>query len=113
MTKQLTRRVSSTEYRTELHLDEFVDVVDSLGRVWDSLKHPRDRFGRFIRTFSTIKFNLPGESGRANQHSGVVQGVDRDGTLTAEITGVPKGGDESLVGKIIKLENRKVRVRSG
>ena len=82
-------RFHTTELQTMMHADEFIVVIDSLGRRWNPLLHPRDSKGRFIRTFSFVTFDLPG-GGTA---SGRVSGIDKDGNLLVKVQGVTPGAD--------------------
>jgi hypothetical protein len=112
---QRERVLATTEYRTPTeHYEEFIKITDSLGRVWDAIKHPRDHLGRFIRTFSDIKFSMPGEHGAGTGYSGRVLGVDKDGTLHAEVSGVAPGAAPGgpQVGDVVRLNNDDVEVQT-
>jgi hypothetical protein len=103
----------TTEYQSPFgHYEEFVKVLGTDGVVWDSLKHPRDRYGRFIRTFSHIKFNLNGTSGDTSKLSGDVMGVDPD-KVKVKVTGVPEGAPPGgpQVGDEIFIHRNQVEVQ--
>jgi len=102
-------RYHTTEHRSQMHGDEFIVVVDSLGRRWNPLLHPRDQNGRFIRTFSFVTFDLPG-GGTA---SGRVSGIDRDGNLLVKVQGTTPGADPRIVENgYVKVPHDKVSVRT-
>jgi hypothetical protein len=59
-------------------------IVDSLGRIWKPWLHPRDHKGRFIQTFGSVKFRTK-KGGEFNDASGVVENMDRDGSIWVRI----------------------------
>lgn len=64
-------------------------IIDSLGRRWDPLLHPRDRFGRFINTGGFFRWLMNGV-----WHRGQVSRIDSDGVIHARSVGndrVPDG----------------------
>src|SRR3954470_18443378 len=102
-------RSHTTEFIRRAPGDEFLVVIDSLGRTWNPLLHPRDENGRFIRTFSFVTFELPG-GGTA---SGRVAGIDRDGKLLVKVQGVTPGADPRIdESGYIKVPHDKVQVRT-
>lgn len=106
-------RHAAMDYLNQGHYDEFVDVIDSLGRRWNPLKHPRDRLGRFIRTFSTVVFNVPGVRGLGSSITGRVSGIDRDENVLVKVEGVGKNAPEGLkVGDYVKVPQDQVAVQT-
>jgi hypothetical protein len=102
-------RYASTELMNQGHRGEFIVVIDSMGRKWNPLLHPRDENGRFIRTFSFVTFDLPG-GGTA---SGRVAGIDRDGNLLVRVQGVTPGADPRVdANGYVKVPHDKVQVRT-
>jgi hypothetical protein len=101
-------RYVTTDFLSLDHRDEFVEIIDSLGRKWNPLKHPRDSKGRFIRTFSFVTFDMPG-GGTA---SGRVLGIDKDGSLLVKVKGVTPGGPQEVKDKYVKVPHDKVEVRT-
>lgn len=66
-------------------------IIDSLGRRWDPLRHPRDRYGRFINTGGFLRW-LAGASGEWLR--GQVSRIDSDGNIHVRSVGndrVPDG----------------------
>lgn len=64
-------------------------IIDSLGRRWDPLLHPRDRFGRFINTGGFFRWLMGGV-----WHRGQVSRIDSDGVIHARSVGndrIPDG----------------------
>lgn len=59
-------------------------IRDILGRWWDPSLHPRDRKGRFIRTFGSVKIGLS-SNGPSNDISGSVLFIDGN---TSEVLAV-------------------------
>jgi hypothetical protein len=108
MSTPTVHRYHTTEYLSRMHGDEFIVVIDALGRRWNPLKHPRDSKGRFIRTFSFVTFDLPG-GGTA---SGRVSGIDRDGNLLVKVQGVTPGAPPGMEGGYVKVPHDKVTVRT-
>ncbi len=60
-------------------------VVDSLGREWDPLEHPRGRDGKFIHTFKRIRAFLDGVS-TDPWMTGEVTKINGDGTIRVRVT---------------------------
>lgn len=92
-------RVSaSSSYSPDGHGHEFVSIIDSLGRIWNSLHHPRDRYGRFIRTFSTVKWSPQGRDPRSKKPTwtGRVEGVDKDGSALVNVTAADPGNEQGI-----------------
>jgi hypothetical protein len=101
-------RHANTEFMNLGHRDEFIDIIDSLGRLWNPLKHPRDSEGKFIRTFSFVTFDLPG----GGSASGRVAGIDKDGSLLVKVQGVTPGAPEGMQDSYVKVPHDKVTVRT-
>src|SRR3954469_16490176 len=104
----IVHRYHTTEFISRAHGDEFIVVIDSLGRRWNPLLHPRDQNGRFIRTFSFVTFDLPGGAttpgGSGGSVSGRVSGIDRDGNLLVKVTGVTSGAPPGVqAGDYVKV----------
>lgn len=57
-------------------------IIDSLGRRWDPLLHPRDRFGRFIETGGFLRWLSKGKWLR-----GQVARIDSDGNIHVRSAG--------------------------
>jgi hypothetical protein len=109
MSTPTVHRYANTEFQSRMHGDEFIVVIDSMGRKWNPLLHPRDQDGRFIRTFSFVTFDLPG-GGTA---SGRVAGIDRDGKLLVKVQGVTPGADPRVdENGYVKVSHDKVKVRT-
>lgn len=101
------------EYRGVGHYDEFIGVLDSLGRWWNPLLHPRDRLGRFIRTFSFVSFNMPGTApGTPDGYAGRVSGVDPDGNVRVKLTAVPANSQGPKVGDYVDISHADVEVKT-
>ena len=56
----------------------------SNGSWWKPWLHPRDRFGRFIETFSQVKFSLK-TGGETNDATGRVNSIDPDGGIWIDL----------------------------
>jgi hypothetical protein len=66
-------------------------IIDSLGRRWDPLQHPRDRFGRFINTGGFLRWLGKGSS---DWLRGQVTRIDSDGNIHVRAQGndsIPDG----------------------
>jgi hypothetical protein len=72
-------------------------IIDSLGRRWDPLLHPRDRFGQFIETGGFFRWFMKGVWTK-----GQVVRIDSDGTIHAR----SKGNDNIPDGTPIKFSNK-------
>ena len=70
-------------------------IIDSLGRRWNPLEHPRDRFGKFIVTGGFFRWLSNGKSFR-----GRVARIDSDGVIHAHSV----GNDGIADGSIIKFK---------
>lgn len=82
-------------------------VIDSLGRRWNPLQHPRDRFGKFIETGGFIRWMMKGEWLR-----GQISRIDSDGVIHVRSHGndhIPDGTSvrfkPELASKLISIEN--------
>ena len=84
-----------------LGLTAFI-IIDSLGRKWNALLHPRDRKGRFIETFAEIRAFLKGMGSTKADFTGRTVAMDPDGTAIVQV----RGGR----GKYASLRNQLVRV---
>lgn len=68
-------------------------ITDSLGRRWDPRKHPRDRKGRFIRTFHKVRlFNTGGSKPWG---VGRVDKINDEGHIDIEVTALARNNPES------------------
>lgn len=68
-------------------------IIDSLGRRWNPLEHPRDRFGRFIETGGFFRW-----LGRGNEWLRArVERIDSDGVIHARSVGNDRIPDGQLV----------------
>ncbi len=83
-------------------------IIDSLGRQWNPLLHPRDRFGRFINTGGFLRW-LGGEGG--DWLRGRVERIDSKGNIHVRSLGndrVPDGTvfkfKPELAGKLVSTE---------
>ena len=76
-------------------------IIDSLGRRWDPLKHPRDRKGRFIETFAEVRAFFRSFD-TTPRFSGRVRAMDRDGTAVVEILG-GKGFNGEEPGSLVRV----------
>jgi hypothetical protein len=70
---------------------QFERIIDLLGRLWDPAKHPRDRRGRFIRTFSRLTYRPKGSSKRSPTFRGYAEAFDSDGNVMMKVTQVDEG----------------------
>ena len=77
-------------------------IIDSLGRVWRSIHHPRDRKGRFIRTGGAIRAFLRQESSKPD-FVGNILSVDEDGTARVQVTG-GRGDWAKAINQIAKVK---------
>lgn len=106
-------RVSaSSEYSPNGHEHEFEVIIDSLGRIWNSLLHPRDRFGRFIRTFSTVKFRPKGGRSNSPTFSGDVVSIDPDGSVVVRVNDVGNGMSATKVGDLARVSQDDLEVQT-
>lgn len=71
-------------------------IIDSLGRRWNPLLHPRDRFGRFIETGGFFRWLVKGLWNRAE-----VVRIDSDGTIYAR----SRGNDRIPDGQLLRFKN--------
>jgi hypothetical protein len=72
-------------------------IIDSLGRRWNPLEHPRDRFGRFISTGGFFRWHLGDKKwGRAR-----VERIDSDGVIHARSF----GNDSIPDGKLVRFKH--------
>jgi DNA-binding PadR family transcriptional regulator len=68
-------------------------ITDSLGRRWDPNKHPRDRKGRFIRTFHKVRLFNTG--GTKPWGVGRVDKINDEGHIDIEVTALARNNPES------------------
>ena len=106
---QCDPRNRSTYHSGQLKVTQrFSRGLQFLGR-----RHPRDHLGRFIRTFSTVKFNIPGIHGPGSTATGRVAGIDRDGNVLVKVDGVgPNVPDSMKVGNYVKVPQNEVEVQT-
>ena len=81
-------------------------VIDSLGRPWDPLKHPRDAEGKFIETFAEVRglFRTRGGAKGAPQVSGRVVAFDRNGDVFVRIDNVAEGYTAHKPGDLVAIK---------
>ena len=79
-------------------------VMDSLGRPWNSLLHPRDRHGKFIPTFGSVRLfrRSPTTGSRDDQHyaTGTYMGANPDGSVNVRLNAVNDPTEKNTVGTI-------------
>lgn len=90
-------------------------IIDSLGRSWNPLHHPRDRFGRFIETGGFIRWLMRGVNLR-----GQVSRIDSDGNIHVRSVGNDRLPDGAVVrfkpqqaSKLISIADPKAGLAEG
>lgn len=68
-------------------------IIDSLGRRWDPLLHPRDRYGQFINTGGFLRWLV---SGTSEWLRGQVSRIDSDGNIHVRAVGNDRVPDGSI-----------------
>lgn len=91
------RRLSALSASGPLHALVADIIIDSLGRRWNPLLHPRDRFGQFIETGGFFRWFMNGIWQR-----GQVIRIDSDGMIHAR----SKGNDRIPDGAPLKFSNK-------
>ncbi len=82
-------------------------VTDSLGREWDPLLHPRDRKGKFIHTFRSIRAFLTAD-GTDAWATGEVEEVNADGSIRMRVTKVADAKYNEYVGQLTDVPSNQV-----
>lgn len=82
-------------------------IIDSLGRKWDPLLHPRDRFGRFINTGGFLRWLSGGKWLR-----GQVSRIDSDGNIHVRSAGNDGVDDGEIFRFKPELSNKLVSTKS-
>ena len=82
-------------------------IIDSLGRPWDPLKHPRDRKGRFIETFAEIRAFLKGKGSTKADFTGRVVAMDPDDTAIVQVRG-GRGQYANLRDRLVRVPTEKL-----
>jgi DNA topoisomerase IB len=77
-------------------------VIDSRGRRWNPLHHPRGRDGRFIETGGLVRGFLGGSGSTSPDFAGEVRAIDPDGTAVVRLTG-GRGRYEGLEGREVRV----------
>lgn len=80
-------------------------IIDSLGRRWNPLEHPRDRFGQFIETGGFLRWVMGGVNLR-----GQVSRIDSDGRIHVRSLGNDSIQDGAIVRFDPKQASKLIRV---
>ena len=81
-------------------------VIDSLGRPWNPILHPRDAHGRFIETFAEIRglFKTSGGGRGAPKISGRVVAFDHNGDVWVRVDHVADGYTGHKPGDLVPIK---------
>lgn len=91
-------------------------IRDSLGRLWNSLLHPRDRYGRFIPTFGPLRLFKRGDTGTlSNDHyaTGRYMGANPDGSVNVRILASNDPDGQKDIGSIKTIPADQVQAMGG
>ncbi len=81
-------------------------VIDSLGRPWDPMKHPRDSEGKFIETFAEVRglFRTSGGGKGEPRVSGRVVAFDHNGDVLVRVDHVADGYTDHKPGDLVPIK---------